>query len=427
MTELKLINEIGMNDTLLALETAPECVCHCTWCYVALNRKAKGTTIEPRDTLNRYINKAFGPDYDPENYIQWSLRNKLPITWATTVEPWQDVALACQVLDVFDRLEYPLFFQTRGTNWRKMWPRIQARADQTCLFVSCPTDDDAVYKRYEPGTPRYAEREALIRAACESGIPVTLAMAPYHPEWLADPESFLRRMIGLGIKEVFWDPLHLSGEQDEVATDRAIGPLAKSVWRDERTFGHGNLLRTICIEEDLDWIVQAVEATQHGLETVNPFAEIHYRDAFKWDYHHYDLFQSLHAFGVTADRPFSITWGDTLKIMEAVGSVDQQFKFSVFRSSFHLLRYLSSAVLESLRPTCAFRDVLRALWNRAGTSGFVWKHPFLRRADQPDGRPWLDSDGNLILIHDPDHGRPSSRQTVDDLDSFPRFSSRERT
>ena len=134
-------------------------------------------TRETPDTFASLVSRSLGPDYDPTNFNQWAIRNRLPINWASGVEPFQDLEQARAVLAVADRLGLPFTFQTRGTNWRPIWDQVKPFSGNSVLMVSMPTLDDAVLKRFEPGTAKAGERLALIDAAVDAGFSVMLAIA----------------------------------------------------------------------------------------------------------------------------------------------------------------------------------------------------------------------------------------------------------
>jgi hypothetical protein len=425
--EFRAISEIGLNDTLLVLEPSRDCIAHCTWCYAALNRKAAGWAgksrqAETADSFARHVNRAFGPDYDPADFRQWALRNKLPITWASGVEPFQSVPQALATLEIIDRLDLVVFIQTRATNWREVWDAVKSRAGQLALYVSMPSDDPAYLKRYEPGTPSASERWALIDAAVTAGIPTMLAVAPYHPDWCPDPAGLVRRAIARGISAVFFDPLHLSGRQLEAATDPTLAALAASAW-DGRTVAAAADAKAECVAAGMAWHTVGWRAPIHRLESTGDYGWAAYRDARPFGYVDDAFFAPLHRMTDADDAPpVALTFADALAWMEAAGPIDQPFAWSSLGHELIAAKTLPAAWVATLRPTATLAAYLRALWNDPRPNGFAWRHPFVRLAVRPgSGEPWLSPEGDAVMIFDPNHGPKRLRRVVDDLGAFRRL------
>src|SRR6202012_5922366 len=127
------------------------------------------------------------------------------VGYANTVEPFQDVVQAHSLLKILDRLSIPLFIQTKGYNFDEVFDHLRPFHDNANLFLSFPCDNDAIIKRFEPGTPKAAHRYSVIEKAADAGFHVTLALSPYHEDWQDDPVPFIRRCHSLGARSVFVD------------------------------------------------------------------------------------------------------------------------------------------------------------------------------------------------------------------------------
>lgn len=424
--DYRILSEIGLNDTLLLLEPSRRCVAHCTWCYVELNGRAARARGEARpdvgpDTFTRAVNRAFGPEYDPTHFLQWGLRNKLPLAWSSGVEPWQDAAQAAATLDVADRLDLPLFVQTRGTRWREAWPRVLDRARQIALYVSMPSDDPAYVKRFEPGTPPPAERIALLEAAAEAGIPTMLAVAPYHPEWCPDPAGLVGRAIDdWGVRAVLADPLHLNPVQLAAATDPALAPLLPTAWGEQAVARLAGA-RAACLDRGASWHMPSWKAPIHRLESVGAFDWTDYADAMPFGYHDDAIFEVVHAL-VDADDapPLLLTWPDALAILERHGAIDQRFAWNSIGQNVRACTRLPVAWRDRLKAGATVADYLRAAWNNPVTrrcrtpSGFLWRHPFVRLPVRPDGTPWTSESGDLLAMFDPNYEPKTFERVVED-------------
>ena len=421
--ELKLISEFGLNDTLLALEPSRRCIGKCGFCYVELNRESRGDSLD-RDTPNTFAmhaNRAFGPDYDPSDFFQWSLRNRTPITWASGVEPFQDVPKAMATLDVVDRLDLPIFYQTRGINWRKVWPQIAARADQSYLYISFPSPDDAAIARFERGTPKAADRWALIDAAADAGIPIMVGMAPWHRELTPDLPAHVRECIRRGASTILFDPLHLSKRNLDATDDQELIRLEKTA-RDDAAIGVARQARAACIGEGAAWIGANVWMWGAGLGTHGWKTDASFRLATTMPYHDLLLNQALdELIGAPGTPPILVTWSTALATMERAGGIDQPFQFTVLRNSWQFIARMEDAWKARLTPTARLSEFLRYQWNRPSSSHFPWNHPFARVAIRPDGQPWRSDTGDLVAIYDGDSTSQSSRQRVDDLSAVRRL------
>lgn len=416
--DLRLISEIGVNDTLLVLEPARVCVGHCTFCYAQLNRRSRTTFHESGpDTLRALVNKAFGPAYDPTNFLQWGLRNKLPITWSSGVEPFQDTAAAHATWDLIERLDLPMFAQTRGTNWREVFPRMRERSDQTCLYVSLPSPDPAYVKRFEPGTPPVGERLALIDAAVGAGIPTMVALAPFRPEWCPDPGAHVASLAARGVKAFLLDPLHLNRRQRETCGDGETVRLAGLGW-DGALVSAATEAFEATMDADASWWATDRAAMRYDLGSVAPFDWIKYRDATHFRYHDERFLERVDGTAETTGRPLLLEWAECLAVMEEDGAsaIDQPFRFTEFRTAFFSTAGLAPAWQARLKPAAPVREHLRAIWNTPSRRGFVWGCPFVRAAVGDDGAPLVSSTGDLVLAYDPFAGPGTITQRVDRSD-----------
>lgn len=428
MAELKLLNELGVNETLLVLEPSRVCAARCVYCYVDLNRRseraAKRRSVEDPGSFESTVERAFGPRHDPTDFAEWAVRNRLPIVYASGVEPWQDVAQARAILRVARGLGLPLFFQTKGLNWREVWDDVVPLAGNCGLYVSFPTPDDEVLARFEPGTPPASERRALVEAACDAGIPVMLAVAPFHPDWCADLPAHVASLLDLGVESVFLDTLHLSSAQaatlagsPQRGASEAIAA-AGTAWGDPYIEAAA-AVRELCLVAGAGFEIGDAAAPRHGLDYVAPVDRARYARATPWPYvDQAYLTPATDQFGPDPGPPILIRWRDALAAMEATVDprrYDQPFAWGPLRNQLRQVRKLPPAWEAALKPAAPFRDYLRALWNQpAGGPG--WRHPFTRVAVRPDGTPWRDDAGDAVMLFDPDWPRSSQRRVVETLD-----------
>lgn len=412
---LKLIDEIGVNDTLLTLEPSYRCHCRCTWCYAELNRKAKRQDVSKvPDTFASLVARSFGPDYDPTHFVQYLIRNRYPINWAAGVEPWQDLPAARAVLDIAERLDLSFTFQSRGLNWREVWPQVKGFAHNSYLAVSIGSDDPAVIKRFEPAAPPLAERLALIEAAVDAGMPVMVHVSPYHREWCQDLAGFARDLVRRGVSCIFVDPLHLTADQLAATSDPALAALKETAWSDAAV-EELRAARQATIEEGVTWDCPVHRGWLEGVQT---FGDLNWhRLPQSFPYTHYAILDELVAHeDPDSPEPLLIEWETARQIMENDAPINQPFRWSIIRPAFRVFIDTPPAWQSRLKPSSPLREYFRFLWNRPSQRGFLWSNPFIRSAVKPDGTPWLSDSGDLILSYDP-HGDHNVRQVFESIDN----------
>jgi hypothetical protein len=428
MSELGIIDELLFNDTLLSLSTGRQCALDCLWCAPALNAAAErweGQTrkAEGPPTFERLVGNAFGASYDPAHFAQWLLHERTPICWSHRVEPWQAVRQALAIFDVIDRFDLPVFVQTRGLNWRKVWDQLSRRADQTCLYVSMGTADPVALARYEPSAPLPADRWALVEAAAAAGIRTMLAIAPAHPEW--SPGGWVpmvERAATAGAGAIFFDPLHLNQRQLMAATGPDLARLASTAWGDE-TAAMASDAAAACEALGLAWRTVAWQAPLHGLESYDPHPGgwPAYRDARDFPYVRDNLFDLLHALTAGPDAPpLVVTWEAALAAMEAGSApIAQRFTWGPVRDPIRALKELPRAWQDRLKPSATMGEFAGALWANPTANGALWSHPFSRLAMRPDGKPHVGPSGHHpVMLFGPYQEGKRREVVVPDLDAF---------
>lgn len=441
MAILKPYNEFFKESVVMALEPAKKCICHCTFCFAELNKRFQwnGKTRDDSDpsTFESTLSKAFSPEYDPTNFSQWGIRNKLVLAYSNTVEPFQDDVQAKSILKTCDKFSIPLFIQTKGVNFFEVWDYLVPFHDNSTLFVSFPTDNDLAIRRFEPGTPLSAHRFKVIEQAASKGFHVILALSPYHESWCKDPVSFLRRTRDAGVSSVFFDRLHLNQRQRKVATDKVMVSMAdrseSQDWPAE-ALEHYRMIHETCGELDLGIFATGQVATVYGyhstLASISPVGV--YKRGLQWPYHDGTLFFLLENNYLDMyesgeidirNRDFKdstvVLFSDVLRIMEGDDrAIEQEFSYSSM-SDLMAFKQMPKVWIDSLRPTAKIRDYYRALWNNPSKRQFAWSHPWAKIAMKPDGSPWTDDSGNIVMIFDPDlKPYPSKEREVEDISEY---------
>lgn len=429
MATYRLLNEFGLSSVVLALEPASKCVAGCTYCFAELNKRSQWGNKERRDedpgSFERLYERALGPDYDPTDIRQWGLRHRLPLGWANTVEPFQDLPQAEAILRLLDRAGVPLFVQTKGVNFPAIWPTLRNFADNAVLFVSFPTDDDRVIKRFEPGTPKSAARWAMIETAAAAGMQVTLALAPYHEDWCADPAAFVRRAADAGVSRIFFDRLHLKDRQATNCKDPVTVALAQPpADGGTKLLDHIAAIHEAALDAGLGISASGGEWRRMGLLSTEtslvPVGAIRRPGAGHWPYFDRAFLLDLDYLDLAdpGGGPVLVTWDDARDGMERHGGIDQPFSLKSLKE-LRCVRDLAPGALRALGSHATPAEVFRAMWNDP-RGAFAWRHPNLRVALRPDGTAWTDAAGNAVGVYDGAEDWRGRAVKLDSLDAIPR-------
>lgn len=446
MAMLRTLNEFTRESVVLALEPARRCVASCTYCFAALNSAAQSPgrekDLSDNGSFESTYEKAFSPRYDPTNFLQWALVNRLPLGYANTVEPFQDAVQARGILSACEKADTPLFVQTKGVNFAEVSDRLRPFAGNAVIFVSFPSDNDKFIRSFEPRTPFSADRYRVIEESARMGFHVTLALAPFHPEFCPDPLPHLRRAFDAGAAGVFFDCLHLNRRQrdviegrlpvsEPVARDRRLIPLAV---RSESFEPPDGLIQTyqqiyeFCRERDAPIFASGFALQAAGfwntIPTVNPpgvFAR-----GNDWPYNDGRIFHYLQwefDEGLDPDEPdesdaFVITWDDARMLMDFGEEVEQEFSASSIMSLMEF-RKIPERWKAFLGRAATPAEYYRALWNSPSRGSFAWRLPGAKIARKPNGEYWHDDEGNLVMLFDPRYAAaPGPARVCEDISIY---------
>lgn len=443
MAILRQLNEFVRESVVLALEPSRECIANCTYCFARINSSkqhaARSKSLKDDSTFESTLEKAYSPSYDPTNFMQWGLRNRLVLGWANTVEPFQDEAQAISLLRTLDAFKIPIFVQTKGINFINVVSYLQPFHDNSSIFVSIPSLDPRVTKRFEPGTPPPSERLKVIEMLRDMGFWVIAALSPYHEDWCQDPESLVNTLADSGCNQIFFDRLHLNNRQYISAKDRVMAEMAggrHKAWS-PRAMDHLRTIYHTALENDLDYFGNGFEGVMYGFfntcPTINP--DHCFTHGIPWPYHDGHVFQELETNFYTddinpANRDFQdsilLTWDDVHTIMTRNGSIDQPFSYSSLMDIVPIYKRIPDAWKKKILGDKHTKGVapmsawFHALWNNPYSHQFVWRHPWISIACNQDGVPILDDDGNLQGLFDPDHTERYKHmfRKVDSLEGF---------
>jgi DNA repair photolyase len=424
MAILRHLNEFGLESTVWELSPARGCVASCTYCFAELNarvqKSGKSRNLVDDGSFESNLTRAYSDSYDPSNFMQWSLRNRIPICFSNSVEPFQNISQSRAILRTLDKFSIPLWIQTKTLNLAEVYDELKPFHDNSSILISFPTDDDQIIKRFEPGTPRASSRIAAIEKLSSMGFHVTLGLSPYHPEWNESPSAFVSRMHSAGISSVFFDRLHLSQRQRKAVTDPVMLSLASrtesGTW-DQQTFDHYQAIWETC--RDLSLPIYCGSMVPQILGLPNTSVSVTSPDSISrgtyWTYHdgliHHNLFAEFHddifcsrydsdPESYAGQDSLLITWSTILSLIEQGQPISQPFAYSSL-SDLLVIKNLPAPWISHLKPSAPISEYFRALWNSPSRKQFVWRNPLTRIAMRPDGSPYTDPEGNIIMLYDP--------------------------
>jgi DNA repair photolyase len=443
MAIIRALNEFVRESVVLALEPSRECVAGCTYCFARLNSKsqyaARSKSLVDDTSFERTLERAWLPSHDPTHFIQWGLRNNLVLGYANTVEPFQDVDQGCSILSLCERFNIPLFIQTKGVNFFEVVGCLSPFIDNSSLFISLPSLDDRVVKRFEPGTPPIAERLRVIECLRDMGFWVIAALSPYHEDWNKDPKALVDQLADCGVNEIFLDRLHISNRQSGAAKDKTMVALAgngSSGWP-PRAIDHLRIIHEACLANDIHFFANGFTNTCYGyfntLPTISP--DSCFSRGTPWPYHDGDVFRTLEQSfydseitPVSRSEDFSesiiLTWNDIISIIHNNGFIGQEFSYSSLMDIVPLYKKVPDiwkrAVFgaDPLKGTATMAEIFRAIYNSPYRHQFIWRHPWIKLACDMKGNPILDDAGNLIGLFDPDYVNPGLSRKVESLELF---------
>lgn len=444
MAILRTLNEFTRESVCMALEPARECVAGCSFCFAKLNSSTqdrnRSKSLKDDTSFERTLEKAYGPNYDPTNFSQYSLRNRFVLGFSNTVEPLQDEQQAISLLKTLDKFSIPVFLQLKGINFLECVSYLEPFKDNSSIFVSIPSLDQRVIKRFEPGTPTIDARLEMIGILRDLGFWVIGALSPWHEEWISDPELLINTLADRGVNQIFCDRLHLNSRQYSIAPDRVMAEMAGGRGRHWpprameylRTFYH------TALANDLDFFSNGFEGTTHGYYnttggTISP--DHCFSRGLPWPYHDGRVFSILeehfYSDGVTPiDRQESdsilVRWQDAWNIMQSSGSIDQPFSYSSLMDIVPIYKRIPDSWKKRIlgdkhTKGCApMSSWFQALWNNPYKHQFFHRHPWVSIAENMDGVPYLDDEGNLICLFDPDFTDRTNRhfRRVESLEQF---------
>ena len=191
-------------------------------CFSNLGRAGANRKPHTKNSLQTLINgfeRARRDEYSP---IGFFLREKYPICFSNTTDPFMPQEKAFRCSEAFMKYAkangLPLFIQTKGGILYEERERYidYLVPGKDVVYMTLTTLDDELIKKIEPGAPTATERLKLTEYLASHDIPVILAPNPYVKDWIPNEKEYCRIAKDAGARGIWQTHLHLNGTQREV-------------------------------------------------------------------------------------------------------------------------------------------------------------------------------------------------------------------
>jgi DNA repair photolyase len=397
------------------------------YCFANLNRKAKGRVpnfVNPIEKLVDRLSRERAKQYSPIGYF---LRNKYPIGFSNTTDPFQSVESKFRASLAFLKwaaaMNQPLWIQTKGGiladpgEFEKYSPFIRAQKD--VVYITITTLDDDIARRFEPGSPTPSERLKLAEKLAEKGVPVIVGCNPYVAEWVPDKTVYCETLVDVGARGIWLTHLHLLKSQASTLADDSELPKLANRGKD-----------FLANFQDLkDWYVTTRD---HGLiffpnpyidawlGYASPFSDCVKADDFgpnaklftyTYDFMKHVQYVSHDGDAFTGDLEYKpgekvvVRWANLEAHLRKSGLdnvlldtnefwIPHDARLSADRHEWKI----------TLGTRASLYSVLRYFWNHAHENAqLCWDNPLLQVLKNFETDKWIvDYDHNLIGIYNPD-------------------------
>lgn len=193
------------------------CFTNCRYCFSNLNKKANnsmtGSKTDTTDLVIKRIQKANGQGLNPDSFLDYYLAAGYPITFSNNVDPFMPLSekeFRCgeRMLKTCLEYEQPLNILTKEVYTENTRDLLIQAKDLISLYVTVTNATDEGSKKWEPGAPATSERLRRMADMSKNGVDLTVGLNPYVPEWVGKPEEFFKRLVDVGVREVFINLLH---------------------------------------------------------------------------------------------------------------------------------------------------------------------------------------------------------------------------
>ena len=137
------------------------------------------------------------------------IRDRRIMQWGGLADQFDEYerrnGITLELLEYFDRIDYPLSFSTKATWWTQdeRYMTLFARHSHNWhVKISIITADDAKAVKMEKGVPTSTERLAAVKRLADAGIHVTLRLRPYIVGMSEDYEALIHAAADAGADSV---------------------------------------------------------------------------------------------------------------------------------------------------------------------------------------------------------------------------------
>lgn len=204
------------------------CNAGCQYCFAVANKKAVKDTVgvmeDPFPAVQKKIQKAHSPAYDPTDFVEMIIHNRWPMVFSNNVEPFLPASEAKyrfgeRMLKTALEYKQVLRIQSKEVFTPNVRDLIVAGKDHFNVYVSVTTLDDKIADKYETGCIPPSERLRRIEYLTSRGVEVVVGMNPYVPEWHHGQEyslkEFFKKVKESGATGIYTDALHFTPKQRE--------------------------------------------------------------------------------------------------------------------------------------------------------------------------------------------------------------------
>jgi DNA repair photolyase len=386
------------------------CQMACFYCFANRNRDAHDRELNKKNATANLFRRIDREIADEFSATGWFLREKHPICFSNTTDPFQREEKQYRSSEAF--LEWavvnrhPIFIQTKGNVLYEEFERYSKLIipGKDVVYMSITALDDAVRRKIEPGALSIPKRWELCRMLSDRGIPVIAACNPFLKEWVPDFDEYCEQCKAAGVRGVWLDHLHFTKKQSE-----HIPPFYSEYVR------KSDLLPLFLVNVLKQWYM-AVE--HRGLDFFpTPFMDAYFGHKAKFPEccdpewvagrglpFAFDLVRDLSLFQRKTESPLvMVEWSSIAEYLQD-HCPNPVLKTGDFWGAFN--NQVSADRTEwkmTLGDKASLHEILRYFWNHPWEcENFIWYHPMIQALFINKKNIYAcDDDDNIIGIFNP--------------------------
>ncbi|MGZ3773024.1 MAG: hypothetical protein ACXVCY_04560 [Pseudobdellovibrionaceae bacterium] len=412
---IKVIQIAFNNAFPIDITTCKVCPQGCPFCFNTLNAKANKSTVGNTENTSqiviKQIQKAHGPGYNPENFLETCIRNRYPMVFSNNIDPMlpaleEQYKSTSKILEACLEHKQPLRIQTKEVYWgERQRELLIAGKDIFSMYVSISSLDYDKAKKFETVAVTPKQRLKRIYDLSKNGVKTCVALNPYIPELVPNLKEFFQAVKDCGAVGVYTHPLNFSDKQRKVLPDSYVYknlPNRHDDWYDTLP-----LMRKLC--DDLGLKLHAHQTPY--------WSDPDFVNGWCLDSEQTFDFNTIFFHNTVAEvfeeekKPIEIYWEDYDKFYN---NLNPKMWNQVFRID-ELGRILCTTndkidrVNSQLGKKNTLRNIVKYMWNNPDESQNLLFYYFGYRiqvevdAETDDFTPQVDEEGNLIYVFDGDY------------------------